>query len=95
MEDSALRKQFGAALRQYRADERITQEELARRLSLTPRYTAGLERAEHNISLDTIDGMAEKLGLAFRLEARARGGASSIEPRPDAPAAHASRQSDR
>ncbi|RZT66379.1 helix-turn-helix domain-containing protein [Leucobacter luti] len=91
MEDSALRKQFGAALRQYRADERITQEELARRLSLTPRYTAGLERSEHNISLDTIDGMAEKLGLVFRLVARARSSASNIEPRPDAPTAQASK----
>lgn len=91
MEDSALRKQFGAALRQYRADERITQEELARRLGLTPRYTAGLERSEHNISIDTIDGMAEKLGLALRLEARGRNTVSSIEPRPDAPTAQASK----
>lgn len=87
MKDSALRRQFGAALRQYRTDERITQEELARRLSLTPRYTAGLERAEHNISLDTIDGMAEKLGLVFRLEARARSKSSRIMPSPDAPSA--------
>lgn len=91
MGELELRRQFGAALRQYRADERITQEELARRLSLSPRYAAGLERGEHNLSLDSIDGVAEKLGLAFRLEARARSSVPIIEPRPDAPAAHASK----
>lgn len=65
----ALRNQFGAALRRYRGDEDITQEQLALRLEVTPRYAAGLERAEHNISLDTIDAIAEKLGLSFTLTA--------------------------
>lgn len=67
---NALRYQFGAALRRYRDEENITQEQLAFRLSVTPRYAAGLERAEHNISLDTIDTVAEKLGLSFKLTAR-------------------------
>lgn len=66
----ALRYQFGAALRWYRGQENITQEQLALRLEVTPRYAAGLERAEHNISLDTIDAIAEKLGLSFTLTAQ-------------------------
>ena len=39
----------------------LTQEKLAEDLDVTPRYLAGIERGERNLTLDSIDALAEAL----------------------------------
>lgn len=40
-----------------------TQEGLAEQLEVTPRYLAGIERGELNLTLDSVDALAEQLGV--------------------------------
>lgn len=40
-----------------------TQEELAEHLGVTPRYLAGIERGERNLTLDSVDPLAKDLGV--------------------------------
>lgn len=62
MTDS-LRQRLGANLRAQRAHWNLTQDELAERVGLSPRYLAGAERGERNWTLDTLDSVASILGL--------------------------------
>lgn len=39
----------------------LTQEKLAEYLDVTPRYLAGIERGERNLTLDSIDALADAL----------------------------------
>lgn len=41
----------------------MTQEGLAEELGVTPRYLAGIERGERNLTLDSVDALAEQLGV--------------------------------
>jgi transcriptional regulator with XRE-family HTH domain len=41
----------------------FTQERLAEQLGVTPRYLAGIERGERNLTLDSIDALATQLGV--------------------------------
>lgn len=61
--NTTLRTRLGAALRAQRKHWGLSQEKLAERVGFTPRYYAGLERGERNISLDTLDEVARILGL--------------------------------
>lgn len=61
--DTTLRTRLGTALRAQRKHWRLSQEKLAEHVGFTPRYYAGLERGERNISLDTLDEVARILGL--------------------------------
>lgn len=54
---------LGANLRAYREREQLSQERLAQKIELTPRYLAGIERGERNMSLDSIDALARRLGI--------------------------------
>lgn len=40
----------------------MTQEQLAEELGVTPRYLAGVERGERNLTLDSVDALAKQLG---------------------------------
>ena len=41
----------------------LTQERLAEELDVTPRYLAGIERDERNLTLDSIEALAIQLGV--------------------------------
>ncbi|WP_268876497.1 helix-turn-helix domain-containing protein [Actinomyces culturomici] len=41
----------------------LTQEGLAERLGVTPRYLAGIERGERNLTLDSIEDLAVQLDM--------------------------------
>ncbi|GAA4515142.1 MAG: helix-turn-helix domain-containing protein [Galactobacter sp.] len=58
-----LRRRLGANLRRQRRHWSLSQEALAHRVGLSPRYVAGIERGERNLTLDTLDEVAGHLGL--------------------------------
>ncbi|MDO4256347.1 MAG: helix-turn-helix transcriptional regulator [Kocuria sp.] len=62
----ALKSIVGARLRELRHNRGLTQEQLAEQLGVTPRYLAGIERGERNLSLDTLDALAKGLGVESR-----------------------------
>lgn len=59
----SLRRRLGAGLRGQREHWGLTQEQLAERIGVTPRYLAALERGERNVTMDTFDEYAGLLGL--------------------------------
>jgi len=61
--DRALKTTLGAQLRAIRLARGLTQEQLAERLDVTPRYLAGIERGERNLTLDSVDVLAQQLGV--------------------------------
>ncbi|MBN9158144.1 helix-turn-helix transcriptional regulator [Microbacterium sp.] len=56
-----LRSVLGAQLRELRRSRGLTQEGLAEELGVTPRYLAGIERGERNLTLDSVDALANQL----------------------------------
>lgn len=60
----SLRSVLGARLRDLRLDRGLTQEGLAAQLRVTPRYLAGIERGERNLTLDSVDSLAGQLGVS-------------------------------
>lgn len=56
-----LKHRLGRNLRALRVSRGLTQEKLAEDLDVTPRYLAGIERGERNLTLDSIDALAEAL----------------------------------
>ena len=50
-------------MRDLRRSRGLTQEGLAEKLGVTPRYLAGIERGERNLTLDSVDALAEQLGV--------------------------------
>lgn len=59
----ALRKRFGARLRRLREARHLTQEQLAARAELDPKYLGAVERGQENISLDRIGSLADALSI--------------------------------
>lgn len=59
----SLKKRLGANIRAYRLQENLSQEKLAQKIDLTPRYLAGIERGERNMTLDSVDALAKRLGV--------------------------------
>ncbi|AZU00428.1 MULTISPECIES: helix-turn-helix domain-containing protein [Actinomycetes] len=57
----SLKHRLGRNLRALRVSRGLTQEKLAEDLDVTPRYLAGIERGERNLTLDSIDALAEAL----------------------------------
>jgi len=57
---------LGAQVREIRRSRGLTQESLAEQLDVTPRYLAGVERGERNLTLDSIDALAKQLGVDAR-----------------------------
>ncbi|MFF3038889.1 helix-turn-helix domain-containing protein [Arthrobacter citreus] len=60
---TSLKECLGANLRQIRQSRSLTQEALAEQLGVTPRYLAGIERGERNLTLDTVEVLADDLGV--------------------------------
>lgn len=56
-----LKSVLGARVRDLRFARGLTQEGLAEELGVTPRYLAGIERGERNLTLDSIDALAAQL----------------------------------
>lgn len=59
----SLKSVLGSRLRDLRQARGMTQEGLAEELGVTPRYLAGIERGERNLTLDSVDALAEQLGV--------------------------------
>jgi transcriptional regulator with XRE-family HTH domain len=58
-----LKMALGAQVRDLRQSRGLTQEGLAEELGVTPRYLAGIERGERNLTLDSVDALADQLGV--------------------------------
>lgn len=59
----SLKVALGAHVREIRRSRGMTQERLAEELGVTPRYLAGIERGERNLTLDSVDALAAQLGV--------------------------------
>lgn len=69
------RQQFGDAVRAFRREAGLTQEQLADKTGLHVTYIAGIETGRRNPSLKTILSLAEGLGVsASELLRRSEGG---------------------
>lgn len=62
---SALRRKFGAKLRQERQKLGISQEELGFRTGLDRTYISGIERGERNPTLQNIGRIAKALKISL------------------------------
>ena len=62
-ESSNLLFDLGRAIREARADRRLSQEELGLRTGVHRNYIGGIERGERNPSVKTIATLAEELGV--------------------------------
>lgn len=65
--DRSLKASLGQQVRAIRRSRGLTQEQLAEQLSVTPRYLAGIERSERNLSLDSVDALADQLGVTVSI----------------------------
>jgi transcriptional regulator with XRE-family HTH domain len=61
----SLRKQLGQRIRQLRKARGWTQQDVAERADLDPKYLGAVERGERNLTIDNI----EKIAAGFGLEA--------------------------
>ncbi len=50
-------------MRDLRLARNLSQERLAEVLGVSTRYLAGIERGERNLTLDSVDALAEQLGV--------------------------------
>ena len=60
-----IRVRFGLAVRKRRSELGISQEELAGRCDLHRTYVADIERGSRNLSLFSIEKVAEGLGVSI------------------------------
>jgi transcriptional regulator with XRE-family HTH domain len=65
-EQKAIKKGFGARVRQLRVAQGCSQEELALLCGLDRSYIGGVERGERNISLTNIHKIAHGLRVSLR-----------------------------
>lgn len=61
--DGTLQKRFGDNLRRRRMDLGISQEKFAEQLEFHRTYLGALERGERNITLRSLEHLAEQLGV--------------------------------
>lgn len=64
MKTSNIRKVLGANVKYYRHLIGYTQEQLAEKCELSPRYISDIENSKGNISVDTL----EKIGQCLKVE---------------------------
>ena len=67
-ETQELREQIGRQLRQARLDAGTSQVELAAEIGMASTYLSEVETGKHNITLDTLAGIASYLGLDVKVE---------------------------
>ena len=58
-----IRKILGANVKYYRFQCKYTQEQLAEKCDLSPRYISDIETANGNISVDTLEIISNVLGI--------------------------------
>jgi transcriptional regulator with XRE-family HTH domain len=58
-----LQRQLGSNLRAHRLANGLSQEELADAIGVHRTYVGGLERGERNVTLQTVERLAERLGV--------------------------------
>lgn len=61
-----LQKAVGRNLRAYRMERGLSQEAFAEVLGVHRTYMGGVERGERNLTLKSVERMAEKLGMEVR-----------------------------
>jgi len=61
-----LQKAVGRNLRAYRMERGLSQEAFAEVLGVHRTYMGGVERGERNLTLKSVERMAEKLGMEAR-----------------------------
>jgi len=59
---------LGAAIRHYRREAGITQDELARRTSLNRTYVSALEQGHHTVQMNRVLRLLRELGLRMTIE---------------------------
>lgn len=62
----SARGRFALNLRAARKDAGLSQEALGERAGLHPTYVGSVERGERNISIDSMERLAEALGMEVR-----------------------------
>ena len=60
-----IKKEFGKKVKQFRLELGISQEELAFRSGLHRTYISDLERGNRNVSLETIQKIANALNISI------------------------------
>ncbi len=59
------KRTIGARISRLRSEERLTQEELAERMGINPKYLSSIERGKENPTLQTLIKASESLGVEF------------------------------
>ena len=67
-ETQELREEIGRQLRQIRLDAGHTQVNMAAEIGMPSTYLSEVETGKHNITLDTLAGIASFLGLDVKVE---------------------------
>ena len=67
-ETQELREQIGRQLRQARLDTGHTQVNMAAEIGMPSKYLSDVGTGKHNITLDTLAGIASFLGLDVKVE---------------------------
>lgn len=58
-----LNRRVGRNVRAHRSELQLSQEAFADRIGYDRTYVGGLERGERNLTLDTLEAVAERLGV--------------------------------
>ncbi|MDI9947017.1 helix-turn-helix transcriptional regulator [Rhodococcus sp. IEGM 1302] len=61
--DGHLQRALGNNLRRWRKERQLSQEEMAEVLAVHRTYMGGVERGERNLTLRSVEQIAETLGL--------------------------------
>ena len=55
---------IGKVVREHRLSRKLSQEEFAELVDLSKNYVGNLERGEHEVTITTLDGIAQALGTS-------------------------------
>lgn len=61
--DGELQRRLGRGLREYRRAKGLSQESFAQLVGIHRTYMGGLERGERNVTLKTVEQLADRLGV--------------------------------
>lgn len=61
--NAKIRKILGTNVKYYRFQLKYTQEQLAEKCNLSPRYISDIENANGNIKIDTLENISNVLGI--------------------------------
>lgn len=72
-ERTAFARAVGSAVVRYRTAHHLTQRQLAEKLRMKPSAVGRLELGGHNPSIETLERLAEQLGMRFVVDVGAAG----------------------